>query len=84
MAGDKNSHDAKARAADGDSVVHRIGESLMAAARQPADRFISFPEIAERLTLNEVQQPFVREFPAAFGGFDFRIAYVGMRHGSAI
>ena len=29
MAGDKNSrHDAKARAADGDRIIHRIGESL--------------------------------------------------------
>jgi hypothetical protein len=38
MAGDKNSHDAKARAADGDRVVHRIGAPLIAVPRQPADR----------------------------------------------
>jgi hypothetical protein len=35
--------------------------------------------MAERLTLKEVQQPFVGGFPTTVGGFDFRIAYVGMR-----
>ena len=89
MAGDKNSHDAKARAADGDRVIHRIGASLIAVARQPADRVISFPEIAERLTPNEVQQPFVREFlpPLAGSTFESRMSECGMdqqsngRHG---
>ena len=72
--------DAKARAADGDRVIHQIRKSLTrrSLAYCPGEKL---PEIAERLTLNEVQQLFVRGVLNAFGGFDFRIAYVGMRHG---